>query len=176
MIGLHMVARSAGLLLYRLTDDGVAEVLIAHPGGPFWARKGDGSWSIPKGEYDENEDPLAAAFREFEEETGLEVPHHDAVSLGELRQPNGKRVAVWALEADLDTSNARSNTFELEWPRGSGKVREYPEVDRIEWVQVGAARIRLLKGQAPFLDRLLEAIGAVGGLPPEGAAATPPAD
>jgi len=175
MIGPHMVARSAGLLLFRLTDDGVAEVLIAHPGGPFWARKGDGSWSIPKGEYDENEDPLAAAFREFEEETGLEVPHHDAVSLGELRQPNGKRVTVWALEADLDTSNARSNTFELEWPRGSGKVREYPEVDRIEWVQVALARIRLLKGQAPFLDRLLEAIGAGGGFRPEGAA-PPPAD
>jgi predicted NUDIX family NTP pyrophosphohydrolase len=172
MIGPHMVARSAGLLLYRIGDAGGAEVLIAHPGGPFWERKGDGSWSIPKGEYDEEEDALAAAFREFEEETGLEVPHHDAVFLGELRQPSGKRVTVWALEADLDISGAESNTFELEWPRGSGKVREFPEVDRIEWVQVGLARRMLLKGQAPFLDRLLEATGAGGGFPREGV--TPP--
>jgi predicted NUDIX family NTP pyrophosphohydrolase len=162
-----MGAKSAGLLVYRISDGGIAEVLIAHPGGPFWARKGDGWWSIPKGEYDENEDPLAAAFREFEEETGLEVPHHGAVSLGEVRQPSGKRVVVWALEADLDTSDAQSNTFELEWPRGSGKVRQYPEVDRIEWVQVSLARIRLLKGQAPFLDRLLAAIGPGHGLPRE---------
>lgn len=169
-----MVTRSAGLLLYRIGDGGVAEVLIAHPGGPFWAGKGDGSWSIPKGEYDEDDDALAAAFREFEEETGLEVPHHDAVSLGELRQPSGKRVIVWALEADLDTAGAQSNMFELEWPRGSGKVREFPEVDRIEWVQVGLARRRLLKGQAPFLDRLLEAIGAGRGLSPEGEAPPSP--
>jgi predicted NUDIX family NTP pyrophosphohydrolase len=167
-----MVARSAGLLLYRISDGGVAEVLIAHPGGPFWARKGDGSWSIPKGEYDEVEDALAAAFREFEEETGLGVPHHDAVFLGELRQPSGKRVMVWALEADLDISGARSNTFELEWPRGSGRVREFPEVERIEWVPIGLARRMLLQGQAPFLDRLLETIGAGGGFPRE--AATPP--
>jgi predicted NUDIX family NTP pyrophosphohydrolase len=165
-----MVARSAGLLLHRIGDGGVTEVLIAHPGGPFWVGKGDGSWSIPKGEYDKDEDALAAAFREFEEETGLGVPHHDAVYLGELRQPSGKRVTVWALEADLDTSGARSNLFELEWPRGSGNVREFPEVDRIEWVQVGLARRMLLKGQVPFLDRLLEVIGAGGEFPREGAA------
>jgi predicted NUDIX family NTP pyrophosphohydrolase len=172
MIGPDMGARSAGLLLYRIGDGGVTEVLIAHPGGPFWARKGDGSWSIPKGEYDEDEDALAAAFREFEEETGLEVPHRDAVSLGELRQPSGKRVTAWALEADLDTSAAQSNTFELEWPRGSGNLREYPEVDRIEWVRVDLARIRLLKGQAPFLDRLLEVTGS--GSPPGGEAPRSP--
>src|ERR1700736_6376586 len=101
-----MSAKSAGLLVYRIAEGGVVEVLIAHPGGPFWARKGDGSWSIPKGEYDETENALTAAFREFEEETGLEVPHTGAVCLGDLRQPSGKRVIVWALEADLDATHA----------------------------------------------------------------------
>ena len=175
-MGPHMVARSAGLLLYRLTDDGVVEVLIAHPGGPFWARKDDGAWSIPKGEYDAERGPARRGLpgiRGGDRSRGA-APTTPS-SLGELRQPGGKRVTVWALEADLDVSQRPSNTFELEWPRGSGKVREYPEVDRIEWVQVGLARIRLLKGQAPFLDRLLEAIGAGGGFRPEGAA-PPPAD
>jgi predicted NUDIX family NTP pyrophosphohydrolase len=157
-----MSAKSAGLLVYRIAEGGVVEVLIAHPGGPFWARKGDGSWSIPKGEYDESENALTAAFREFEEETGLEVPHTDAACLGELRQPSGKRVIVWALEADLDATHASSNTFELEWPRGSGKMNQYPEVDRIEWVRVSVARTRLLKGQVPFLDMLMEAVSLRG--------------
>lgn len=157
-----MGAKSAGLLVYRIAAGGVLEVLIAHPGGPFWARKGDGSWTVPKGEYDEGEDPQGAAFREFAEETGLELPHRDVVFLGELRQPSGKRVVAWALEADLDVTRASSNTFQLEWPRGSGKVREFPEVDRLEWVTVGLARTRLLKGQVPFLDRLCGAVGARG--------------
>jgi predicted NUDIX family NTP pyrophosphohydrolase len=158
-----MGAKSAGLLVYRIAAGGVVEVLIAHPGGPFWARKGDGSWTVPKGEYDESEDPRAAAFREFAEETGLELPRRDPVFLGELRQAGGKRVMVWALEADLDVTQASSNTFELEWPRGSGRVREFPEVDRLEWVTVGLARKRLLKGQVPFLDRLQDVVGIGGG-------------
>ncbi len=166
-----MSAKSAGLLVYRIAAGGLVEVLIAHPGGPFWARKGDGSWTVPKGEYDESEDPLAAAFREFAEETGLERPRRDPVFLGELRQPGGKRVMVWALEADLDVTQASSNTFQLEWPRGSGNVREFPEVDRLEWVTVSLARKRLLKGQVPFLDRLQEAVGVAGGT--EGTTAPP---
>ncbi len=153
-----MAAHSAGLLLYRKTDDGVVEVLLAHPGGPFWARKDDGAWSVPKGEYDAGDDPLAAAYREFREETGLEPPPGDAVSLGELTQPSGKRVKAWALGGDLDVSHAVSNTFELEWPPGSGNLRHFPEVDRVEWVGVSGARVKLLKGQVPFLDRLLDAL------------------
>lgn len=169
-----MGAKSAGLLVYRTAAaGGVVEVLIAHPGGPFWAGKGDGSWTVPKGEYDESEDPRAAAFREFAEETSLELPHRDPVCLGELRQPGGKRVIVWALEADLDVTQASSNTFRLEWPRGSGNVRDFPEVDRLEWVTVGLARKRLLKGQVPFLDRLQAVLGVGGGtegttVPPAG--------
>ncbi len=149
-----MGATSAGLLLYRISPRGVVEVLIAHPGGPFWARKDDAAWSVPKGEYLPGEDPLAAAYREFGEEVGLPAPDGDVVFLGERRQPGGKRVSVWALEGDLDVTNASSNTFELEWPRGSGTVREFPEVDRVEWVPVDRARHKLLRGQAPFLDVL----------------------
>ena len=157
-----MVARSAGLLLYRMSHGGVVEVLIAHPGGPFWARKDDASWSVPKGEYLPDEDPLLAAYREFEEEVGLAAPDGMAVFLGERRQPGGKRVSVWGLRADLDVTDAASNTFELEWPRGSGKVREFPEVDRVEWVSVDRARRKLVKGQVPFLDSLLDAIAPEG--------------
>jgi predicted NUDIX family NTP pyrophosphohydrolase len=156
-----MGATSAGLLLYRISPERVVEVLIAHPGGPFWARKDEAAWSIPKGEYRPDEDPLAAAYREFEEEVGLPVPDGAAVFLGERRQPGGKRVSAWALESDLDVSNASSNTFELEWPRGSGKVREFPEVDRVEWVSVDIARRKMLKGQVPFLDVLKGVIAAV---------------
>ena len=157
-----MVARSAGLLLYRMSHGGVVEVLIAHPGGPFWARKDDASWSVPKGEYLPDEDPRLAAYREFEEEVGLAAPDGVAVFLGERRQPGGKRVSVWGLQGDLDVTYAASNTFELEWPRGSGKVREFPEVDRVEWVSVDRARRKLVKGQAPFLDSLLDAIAPEG--------------
>jgi predicted NUDIX family NTP pyrophosphohydrolase len=153
-----MVATSAGLLLYRRTSGGDLEVLLAHPGGPFWARKDDGVWSVPKGEYGPGEDPLQTAYREFEEELGLPVPDGPTVALGEIRQPGGKRVTVWAREADLDVTDARSNTFELEWPKGSGKVREFPEVDRVAWLPVPVARTKLLKGQLPLLDLLLVAI------------------
>lgn len=154
-----MGATSAGLLLYRIPTGGAVEVLIAHPGGPFWARKDDAAWSVPKGEYVAGEDPLDAAYREFEEEVGLKPPDGEAVFLGECRQPGGKRVSVWTLSGDLDVTRASSNTFELEWPRGSGKVREFPEVDRVEWAPIDRARHKLVKGQAPFLDALLEAIG-----------------
>ena len=151
-----MVARSAGLLLYRVSDGDVIEVLLAHPGGPFWARKDAGAWSIPKGEYEPSDDPLAAAQREFGEEIGMNPPAGDPVPLGERRQPSGKWVTVWALAGDLDVTGATSNTFEIEWPRGSGTVREFPEVDRVEWMTLEQARGKLLKGQVPFLDALVE--------------------
>ena len=148
---------SAGVLLYRTRDraGGVVEVLIAHPGGPFWARKDDGVWSIPKGEYAEGDDPWAAAQREFAEEIGLPLPDGPRIDLGPLKQPSGKVVTGFAVLGDLDITNARSNTFEMEWPKGSGRMREFPEVDRIGWFPVAQARIKLLKGQREFLDRLM---------------------
>jgi predicted NUDIX family NTP pyrophosphohydrolase len=158
-----MAARSAGLLQYRISDDGVLEVLLVHPGGPFWARKDDGSWSLPKGEYGADEDPRAAAAREFEEETGLRAAASGGIALGEVRQPGGKQVVAWAVEGDLDVSGASSNTFELEWPHGSGRVQTFPEVDRVEWMSVRRARTKLLKGQLPFLDRLLAVATEAGG-------------
>lgn len=145
---------SAGLLLYR-DSAGVIEVLIAHPGGPFWARKDDGTWSIPKGEYEDGDDPWSAARREFAEELGLAAPDGPRLDFGAVKQPSGKVVTAFALRADLDISAARSNTFEMEWPRGSGKLREFPEVDRVDWFPVAQARTKLLKGQRVFLDRLM---------------------
>lgn len=145
---------SAGLLLYRVRD-GVVEVLIAHPGGPFWARKDDGAWSIPKGEYAYGEDPWAVAQREFVEELGLPVPAGPRIDLDSLKQPSGKVVAAFAVRADLDVTDAHSNTFQLEWPKDSGKLKEFPEVDRVGWFPVAQARIKLLEGQRPLLDRLM---------------------
>ena len=145
---------SAGLLLYR-APDGVVEVLIAHPGGPFWARKDDGVWSIPKGEYTDDEDPWAAAQREFGEEIGLPVPGGPPIDFGALKQPSGKVVTAFAVRGDLDVTEARSNTFVLEWPKGSGRMREFPEIDRISWFPVAQARTKLLKGQRAFLDLLM---------------------
>ncbi|HXA74755.1 MAG TPA: NUDIX domain-containing protein [Acidimicrobiales bacterium] len=153
-----MVARSAGLLLYRVSDEGAVEVLLAHPGGPFWARKDAGAWSIPKGEYEPSEDALATARREFREEVGQDAPAGDLVPLGERRQPSGKWVTAWALAGDLDVTRATSNTFEIEWPKGSGTMREFPEVDRVEWMTLEQARAKLLKGQVPFLDALEESL------------------
>ena len=158
-----MAARSAGLLPYRISDEGVLEVLLVHPGGPFWARKDEGAWSLPKGEYGNAEDPWAAAIREFEEETGLRPAASEGVALGKVRQPGGKQVVAWAVEGDLDVSGARSNTFELEWPRGSGRMQTFPEVDRVEWMSVRRARTKMLKGQLPFLDRLLDVATEGGG-------------
>jgi predicted NUDIX family NTP pyrophosphohydrolase len=145
---------SAGVLVYR-TRDRVVEVLLAHPGGPFWARKDDGAWSIPKGEYADGDDPWAAAQREFGEELGLPVPAGPRVDFGPLKQPSGKVVAAFAVRGDLDVTDARSNTFELEWPKGSGRMREFPEVDRVAWFPVAQARTKLLKGQRAFLDQLM---------------------
>ncbi len=153
-----MAKVSAGVLLYRLSN-GDIQVLIAHPGGPFWARKDDGAWSIPKGEYNDGEDPWDAARREFAEELGLAVPDGERADLGEVRQSGGKVVTVFAVRSDLDVTAARSNTFELEWPRGSGRVQEFPEVDRVAWCSVDEARIKLLKSQQPVLDRLLAHVG-----------------
>jgi predicted NUDIX family NTP pyrophosphohydrolase len=146
---------SAGLLLYRVTD-GVVEVLIGHPGGPFWARKDEGAWSIPKGEYTEDEDPWAAAQREFREEIGFDVPTGPRIDFAPVKQPGGKIVTAFGVRGDLDVTDSTSNTFELEWPRGSGKIREFPEVDRVAWLSVSDARSKLLKGQLPLLDRLME--------------------
>jgi len=145
---------SAGVLLYR-TCNGVVEVLIAHPGGPFWARKDDGVWSISKGEYTEGDDPWAAAQREFAEEIGLPLPDGPRIDLGPLKQPSGKVVTGFAVFGDLDITGARSNTFEMEWPKGSRTMRQFPEVDRIRWFSVARARIKLLKGQREFVDRLM---------------------
>lgn len=152
---------SAGLLLYRARGK-VVDVLIAHPGGPFWARKDDGAWSIPKGEYADGEDPWGAAQREFAEEIGLPAPSGPRIDFGALRQPSGKVVTAFGVLGDLDITEARSNTFELEWPKGSGRMREFPEVDRIGWFPVGQARIKLLKGQRAFLDLLMAQPALVG--------------
>jgi predicted NUDIX family NTP pyrophosphohydrolase len=150
--------RSAGLLVYRSAPDGGVEVLCAHMGGPFWARKDDRAWSIPKGEYADGDDPMTAARREFVEEIGQEPPDGSWIALGEVRQSSGKRIAAWAVAGDLDVTEIQSNTFALEWPPGSGRIEEFPEVDRAEWFDVETARRKLVKGQVEFLDRLKRAI------------------
>jgi predicted NUDIX family NTP pyrophosphohydrolase len=150
--------RSAGILLYR-TSGGAPEVLLVHPGGPYWARKDAGSWSIPKGEYDDGEDPQACALREFEEETGTPLPAGELIELGEVKQKGGKLVTAWAAEGDLDADAIRSNTFTMEWPPRSGRTAEFPEIDRAGWFGVDTAREKLLPAQAEFLDRLLERLG-----------------
>jgi predicted NUDIX family NTP pyrophosphohydrolase len=150
---------SAGLLLYR-TVDGVVEVLLGHPGGPFWARRDDGAWSIPKGEYTVDEDPWDAAQREFREELGSPVPAGEPLRLQPVKQTGGKIVTVFAVRGDLDPDTAVSNTFTLEWPKGSGSVREFPEIDRVAWFPVQAARTKLLAGQLPVLDQLMEHVAA----------------
>ena len=149
-----MPRRSAGILLYRHRDASSVEVLLVHPGGPFWARRDEGAWSIPKGEYAPDEDPLAAARREFAEETGTH-PQGEAVALGAFRQSSAKIVDAWAVEGDLDPASLRSNTFTLEWPPRSGRTQEVPEVDRAAWFTPEAARRKLVKGQRPIVDALL---------------------
>ncbi|HWM94562.1 MAG TPA: NUDIX domain-containing protein [Thermoanaerobaculia bacterium] len=148
---------SAGLLLYRRQGNEL-EVFLVHPGGPFWAKKDYGSWSIPKGEFEEPEDPLAAARREFLEETGFE-PSGAFVPLKPLKQPSGKTVHAYAVEGDCDAAAIRSNSFSMEWPRGSGKTQEFPEVDRAAWFEISEAYRRILPGQAGFLDQIQERLG-----------------
>lgn len=152
-----MPKTSAGVIIYRIRE-GALEVFLVHPGGPFWARKDLGAWSIPKGEFTEPEDPLAAAIRELQEETGYEA-EGPFVPLAPRKQPGGKTVHAWAVEGDLDPRQIRSNTFLLEWPKGSGRQKEFPEVDRAEWFDLAEAKRRILPGQAGFLDELADLMG-----------------
>ena len=145
--------QSAGILLHRTTDAG-PEVLLVHPGGPFWARKDVGAWSIPKGELDEGEDPRACALREFAEETGTHPPAGALDELGSVALKSGKLVLAFALAGDLDPASVRSNTFELEWPPRSGRMQSFPEIDRAEWFPLEAARAKLNPAQAELIDRL----------------------
>jgi len=147
-----MPKKSAGILMYRLRNE-VLEVLLVHPGGPYWARKDSGSWSIPKGEYTDTEDPFTVAKREYEEETSFQVDG-DFTRLTPLEQPSGKIVSAWAVEGDCDASKIKSNTFLMEWPPRSGKKQEFPEVDRGEWFTIDTAKKKLLKGQVGFIEEL----------------------
>jgi predicted NUDIX family NTP pyrophosphohydrolase len=148
-----MKKKSAGILMYKRSDQGL-RLLLVHPGGPFWAKKDVGVWSIPKGEYEEGEDPLSAAKREFCEELGAE-PSGEFWDLGALMQPSRKEIVAWAVEADFPVEELKSNTFELEWPPKSGRKRQFPEVDRAEWFNPRDARKKILAGQVEFIDRLL---------------------
>ena len=152
---------SAGILLYRLAG-AEPELLLVHPGGPYWAKKDFEAWSIPKGEYGEGEEPRACALRELAEELGPAVPSLEVgalVELGEVRQKGGKVVTAWAAEADFDPAGLQSNTFSMQWPPRSGVEREFPEVDRVEWFDPAEARRRINPAQAAFVDRLLACIG-----------------
>jgi predicted NUDIX family NTP pyrophosphohydrolase len=150
--------RSAGILLYRRRPTGGVEVLLAHPGGPIWAKRDEGAWTVPKGEFHDGEEAWAVARREFEEETGHRAPDGESFELGEIRQKGGKLVEAWALEGDLDAATAHSNTFPLEWPPRSGRWITVPEIDRVEWFTPDEARMRIKDTQVPFIDRLLEAL------------------
>ena len=155
MSGARRRALSAGVLLFRRTG-GAIEVLVVHPGGPLWARRDDGAWSIPKGEVGPGEAPLAAARREFAEEIGSPSPDGEPLALGEIRLKSGKRVVAWALEGDLDADRIESNTFEMQWPPRSGRMQAFPEVDRAAWLDAAGARRKLNPAQAEFVDRLVD--------------------
>lgn len=149
-----MAVNSAGILLFRFKNEKL-EVLLVHPGGPFWLKKDNGAWSIPKGLIEENEDLLEAAKREFKEETGIEA-EGEFIDLGDLKQPSKKIIHAWALEKDLDESKIISNTFTLEWPRNSGNVKDYPEIDKAGWFDIEQAKVKIIKGQLGFLERLVD--------------------
>lgn len=153
-----MAKRSAALLVFRLSDERGLEVLLGHMGGPFWEKKQARAWSIPKGEYEEGEEPVTAALREFQEEMGSPPPPGDLLPLGESRQPSGKVITTFAIEGDHDIRGFRSNTFTLEWPKGSGNFQEFPEIDRAEWMTFDHARDMVLKGHVPILDRLRDQV------------------
>lgn len=161
-----MSKKSAGLLLYR-EKTGKIEVLLVHPGGPFWEKKDEGSWSIPKGEFNEDEDPLDAARREFEEETGAS-PQGDALPLAPVRQPSGKLVFAFAMRGDFDPSRLESNSFSMEWPPRSGRMASFPEVDRAEWFPWESAVTKIQNGQRPILEQLREVLDVGEGLSDEG--------
>lgn len=148
-----MGVQSAGILLYRYSNNRL-EVLLVHPGGPFWSGRDDGAWSIPKGIFEENENSLQAAKREFMEETGFEVDG-EFIDLGSIRQPSRKIIHIWALKLDLDADRVRSNKFTMEWPRKSGIMMQFPEIDRAEWFDIQRSRQKIQKGQVGFIDRLL---------------------
>ena len=148
--------------MYR-QPEGRLEVLLVHPGGPVWARRDAGAWSIPKGEYVDDEEALAAARREFAEELGTPLPQGEIVDLGEIRQKSGKRVRAWAIAGDLDVDQVTSNTFSMEWPPRSGQMREFPEVDRAEWFELARARSQINQAQVALLDRLEELVAAANG-------------
>ena len=152
-----MAKHSAGILLYRFMAKEL-EVFLVHPGGPFWAKKDNAAWSIPKGEFDDTEDPLEAAKREFKEETGVEI-NGPLLELGQIRQPSRKVVHAWAVEGDCDPESIVSNTFEMEWPPKSGRYKKFPEVDRASWFTPKVAKEKLHKGQVDFVDTLCEKLG-----------------
>ena len=156
-----MPKQSAGIVLYRRSATGLVELLLVHPGGPFWARRDVGAWTIPKGECQPGEDPLVAARREFEEETGMR-PQGEAVPLGSFRQSSAKTVTVWAIEGDFDPAALASNTFSMEWPPRSGRQQDFPEVDAAGWFAPEAAARKILKGQLPIIDALLARIADPG--------------
>jgi predicted NUDIX family NTP pyrophosphohydrolase len=148
-----MSRRSAGLLIYRIRRTRL-EVFLVHPGGPFWERKEENAWSLPKGEYADDEEPLAAARREFREETGFDVPEGEPVELTPVKQPSGKLISAWALEGDFDVARLHSNLFTMEWPPKSGRQQQFPEVDRGGWFDLKQAREKIVNGQADFLGQL----------------------
>jgi len=160
-----MAKRSAGILMYRRQGPAI-ELLLVHPGGPFWQNKDRGAWSLPKGEYAAGEDPLAAAKREFTEELGSALPDRAFLDLGAIKQPGGKVITAFAIEGDFDPAALKSNSFALEWPPGSGRTQTFPEVDRAQWFSPAEACEKILPGQLGFITRLLETLGYESGLQP----------
>lgn len=160
-----MKKQSAGIVLYRKRD-GIIEVLVGHAGGPFWARKDAGAWSIPKGEFEADEEPITAARREFEEELGIPAPEGELLELGSIKRKDGKTIYAWALEGDAEAEKLTSNTFDLEWPPKSGQIQKFPEFDRAAWLPITKAGPKLHKGQSEFLERLAEKLGIDMSAPP----------
>lgn len=159
-----MRKKSAGLMLYREASNGVGiEVLLVHPGGPFWRKKDEGAWTIPKGEFDDSEEPLAAAKREFKEELGSPAPEGEYLSLGSIKQKGGKTVHAWAVKGDFDPGKLESETFTVEWPPYSKRMQEFPEVDRAEWFTPEVAKEKILAAQMPLINGLLGILQRVAG-------------